>query len=68
MSGLGPTQLIQTGAVPWVFNLHVDPQEHKIGNNYQYDLVFEPALPEVKRHLATFKKYPMKELGLNVGR
>lgn len=68
MAGLTATTVVQTGGIPWAFNLNVDPQEQKIGNNYQYDLVYEPLLFEVKRHQGTFKKYPMKDLGLSYAR
>ena len=56
------------GTTSCTFSLNVDPREWKIGNNYQCDIVFESALPEVKRHLATFKKYLMMGLSLKVGR
>jgi arylsulfatase len=67
MTGVGGAYVVQTGQVPWVFNLHVDPQEQKIGTNYHYDMVFEPGLEESNRHLATFQRWPMKDLGLTAG-
>jgi hypothetical protein len=45
----------------------VDPQEQKIATNYFNDMMFEPGVEESKRHLATFKKWPMKDLGLTAG-
>ena len=68
MSGSGAAMVVQSGTSPWTFNLNVDPQEQKIGANYQYELVFDAANGEVQRHLATFKKYPFKDLGLGVGK
>jgi arylsulfatase len=68
MTGVGGAQVVQTGTTPWVFNLHIDPQEQKIGTNFHYDFAFEPGVEESKRHLATFKKYPMKDLGLTAGK
>jgi len=68
MTGVGGAYILQTGQTPWVFNLNVDPQEQKIGTNYHYDMMFEPGVEESKRHLATFKKWPMKDLGLTAGK
>ncbi|HMR29377.1 MAG TPA: arylsulfatase [Geminicoccaceae bacterium] len=68
MTGVGGAQVIQTGTTPWAFNLYVDPQEQKIGTNYHYDFAFEPGVAESSRHLATFAKYPRKNLGLTAGR
>lgn len=68
MTGVGGAQIVQTGLTPWVFNLHVDPQEQKIGTNFHYDFAFEPGVEESRRHLATFRKYPMKDLGLTAGK
>lgn len=67
MTGVGGAYVLQTGQTPWVFNLHVDPQEQKIGTNYHYDMMFEPGVEESKRHLATFERWPMKDLGLTAG-
>lgn len=68
MTGVGGAMVVQTGTTPWAFNLHVDPQEQKIGTNFHYDFAFEPGVEASKRHLATFKKYPMKDLGLTAGK
>ena len=68
MTSVGGAMVVQSGSAPWTFNLNVDPQEQKIGTNYQYELVFDAANGEVQRHLATFKKYPAKNLGLGVGK
>jgi arylsulfatase len=68
MTGVGGAYYVQTGQVPWIFNLHVDPQEQKIGLNSYYDFALEPAAAESRRHLDTFKKYPMKDLGLTAGK
>lgn len=68
MTGVGGAYILQTGQTPWVYNLNVDPQEQKIGTNYHYDMMFEPGVEESKRHLATFKKWPMKDLGLTAGK
>lgn len=67
MTGVGGAYILQTGQTPWVFNLNVDPQEQKIGTNYHYDMMFEPGVEESKRHLATFQRWPMKDLGLTAG-
>lgn len=68
MTGVGGAYILQTGQTPWVFNLHVDPREEKISTNYHNDMMFEPGVEESKRHLATFKKWPMKDLGLTAGK
>lgn len=53
-------------SVPWVYNLYTDPKE-QISSGHRY---FEWGLPQVNRmigtHLATFAKYPAKDIGLGV--
>ena len=60
--------LVTTGTSPWVFNLYVDPKEQQ-SSGHRF---FEWGMPRVagfaKSHLATYSKYPMKDLGLDVPR
>lgn len=52
------------GMSPWVYNLYVDPKE-QISTGHRY---FEWGIPGmmslITAHLATYKKYPMKDIGL----
>ncbi|NIG52984.1 arylsulfatase [Chitinophaga sp. Cy-1792] len=53
------------GMSPWVYNLYVDPKE-QLSTGHRY---FEWGIPGVmsliSAHLATYKKYPMKDIGLS---
>jgi len=53
-----------TGMSPWVYNLYSDPKE-QISSGHRY---FEWGLPGMLglagAHLATYQKYPMKDIGL----
>jgi len=60
--------LVTTGTAPWVYNLYVDPKEQQsTGHRF-----FEWGLPRIvgfaKAHEATYIRYPMKDLGLEVPR
>ncbi|GGF39790.1 arylsulfatase [Echinicola rosea] len=54
----------QTGMAPWVYNLYVSPKE-QVSTGHRY---FEWGLPVmlgyIRDHLATYQKYPMKDIGL----
>ncbi|MFZ0255193.1 MAG: hypothetical protein WAN46_06040 [Gammaproteobacteria bacterium] len=53
-------------SVPWVFNLYIDPKEqHPVGHRRNAWMATLGA--EAKAHLATFKKYPPKDVGLGLG-
>jgi len=60
------SSLLTTGSAPWVYNLYSDPRE-QVSSGHRY---FEWGLPRVvgfaKAHAATYDKYPMKRLGLEV--
>jgi arylsulfatase len=52
------------GMSPWVYDLYVDPKE-QLSTGHRY---FEWGIPGVTSlitaHLATYQKYPMKDIGL----
>ncbi|HEY4286606.1 MAG TPA: sulfatase-like hydrolase/transferase [Puia sp.] len=52
------------GMSPWVYNLYVDPKE-QLSSGHRY---FEWGIPGlmglISAHLATYQKYPMKDIGL----
>lgn len=51
------------GLAPWLFNLYIDPKEEMtVGHRMNPWLAALGA--EAKAHGATFKKYPMKDIGL----
>ncbi len=60
------SSLLPTGSTPWVFNLYMDPKE-QVSTGHRF---FEWGLPRVVglagAHLATFRSYPMKSIGLEV--
>ncbi|MBC2688826.1 arylsulfatase [Pseudomonas kielensis] len=63
-ANLDESLVSSTGMSPWVYNLYVDPKE-QVSTGHRN---FEWGLPRVVgiagRHLATFQKYPAKDLGL----
>lgn len=52
------------GMSPWVYNLYVDPKE-QLSSGHRY---FEWGIPGmmglISAHMATYQKYPMKDIGL----
>jgi arylsulfatase A-like enzyme len=52
------------GGAPWMFNLYIDPKERRaVGHAMS---AWQAVLPsEFKFHAATFKKFPMKNIGLS---
>jgi arylsulfatase len=54
------------GGAPWLFNLYIDPKERRaVGHAMS---AWQAVLPsEFKVHAATFKKFPMKNIGLGSG-
>lgn len=64
MKNLDQSTIQGVGMSPWVYNLYVDPKE-QLSTGHRY---FEWGLPGmlglISAHLATYKKYPMKDIGL----
>ena len=55
--------LQDVGTAPWLFNLYIDPKEQlAVGHRRNAWLASMGA--EAKAHLATFRKYPPKQVGL----
>lgn len=61
---LDQSTLLNVGMSPWVYNLYNDPKE-MVSTGHRF---FEWGLPVVLKttadHLATYKKFPMKDIGL----
>ncbi|MCY1403744.1 choline-sulfatase [compost metagenome] len=53
-----------TGMSPWVYNLYVDPKEQTSTGHRNFEWGLPRILSQAGRHLATFQKYPPKDLGL----
>lgn len=53
----------QVGLAPWLFNLYIDPKE-RMPVGHRLNAWTAVIAAEAKGHAATFKKYPMKEIGL----
>jgi arylsulfatase A-like enzyme len=57
---------MSTVAAPWMFNLYIDPkEEYPVGHRLNSWLAAMGA--ELKFHVATFKKFPPKDVGLGKG-
>ncbi|MEN9569036.1 MAG: hypothetical protein RL172_267 [Bacteroidota bacterium] len=56
--------LSKPGGAPWLFNLYIDPKERRaVGHAMS---AWQATLPaEFKGHAASFKKFPMKSVGLD---
>lgn len=58
------TTVSDVGLAPWLFNLYIDPKEqYPVGHRMNAWLASMSA--ELKGHVATFKKYPPKDIGLS---
>lgn len=61
--GIDMTTISEVGLAPWLFNLYIDPkEEYPVGHRMNAFLASMAA--EMKGHVATFKKYPAKDIGL----
>ena len=60
--------LVPTGTTPWVFNLYTDPNEQRSSGHRYFEWRLPRVLGLIKAHAATYAKYPMKNLGLDVPR
>jgi arylsulfatase A-like enzyme len=60
--------LVSTGTAPWVYNLYMDPKEQRSSGHRFFEWGLPRILGFAKAHLMTYKKYPMKNLGLDVPR
>ena len=63
-SNIDESMLISTGMSPWVYNLYLDPKEMKSVGHRTFEWGLPNILQLVNRHMASYRKYPMKELGL----
>lgn len=54
----------QVGLAPWLFNLYIDPKE-RMPVGHRMNAWTAVIAAEAKGHLATFKKYQMKNIGLD---
>jgi arylsulfatase len=55
--------LQDVGTAPWLFNLYIDPKE-QLPVGHRRNAWLASIAAEAKAHLATFKKYPPKKVGL----
>jgi arylsulfatase A-like enzyme len=60
--------LVPTGATPWVFNLYADPKEQRSSGHRYFEWGLPRVLGFIKAHAATYRDYPLKDLGLDVPR
>jgi arylsulfatase A-like enzyme len=57
--------LSSVGTAPWVYNLNVDPKEMGSEGHRYFEWGMPAAVNFYKRHIATMKKYPNTDLGLD---
>lgn len=59
------TVMSAANPAPWAYNLYIDPKE-QIPSHHGFEWGYPRALNLVRYHMSTFKKYPVKDIGLNV--
>ncbi|MFL9485127.1 arylsulfatase [Chitinophagaceae bacterium LWZ2-11] len=52
------------GMSPWVYNLYVDPKEQLSSGHRFFEWGIPGMMGLISAHLATYQKYPMKDIGL----
>ncbi|HCP54890.1 MAG: arylsulfatase [Pseudomonadaceae bacterium] len=52
------------GMSPWVYNLYMDPKEQSSQGHSRFEWGLPQVMARAGRHLATFEKYPRKDIGL----
>jgi arylsulfatase len=58
--------LVDMGLAPWVFNLYNDPKEQRSSGHRYFEWGMPYANYLLGKHLGTFRKYPVKDLGLGI--
>lgn len=68
MRNLDESVLTSTGDWPWVYNLYMDPKEQRSTGHRYFEWGLAATQPMLVDHLATYLKYPRKDVGLDVPR
>lgn len=63
-SNIDESTLVSTGLSPWVYNLYLDPKEQKSVGHRTFEWGLPRIIGLVGGHMTTYRKYPMKDLGL----
>lgn len=63
-SNIDESTLVSTGLSPWVYNLYLDPKEQKSVGHRTFEWGLPRILALVGGHMASYRTYPMKDLGL----
>lgn len=66
-SNISMSTFVPVGVSPWVFDIYRDPKERLTRSNSDYEWAYGPVLAMQAAHMATFKKYPKKDIGLGIG-
>jgi arylsulfatase A-like enzyme len=66
-SNISMSTFVPVGVSPWVFDLYRDPKERLTRSNGDYEWAYGPVLQVFAAHMATFVKYPKKDIGLGIG-
>lgn len=64
MKNLDESVLTSTGDWPWVYNLYMDPKEQRSTGHRYFEWGLAAVKPMLEGHVATYAKYPRKNLGL----
>lgn len=68
MKNLDESVLTSTGDWPWVYNLYMDPKEQRSTGHRFFEWGLAAIKPMLESHVATYAKYPRKNLGLGTPR
>lgn len=63
-SNIDESVLVSAGLSPWVYNLYLDPKEQKSVGHRTFEWGLPRVVGLVGKHMETYRKYPMKDLGL----
>jgi arylsulfatase len=66
-SNISMSTFVPVGVSPWVFDLYRDPKERVTHSNGDYEWAYGPLLQMYAAHMATWAKYPAKDIGLGIG-
>lgn len=61
---LDESAISETGMSPWVYNLYMDPKEQASNGHLRFEWGLPQIVARVGRHMATFERYPRKDIGL----
>jgi arylsulfatase len=66
-ANISMSTFVPVGVAPWIVDIYRDPKERITRSNGDYEWLYGPVLQLQGAHVATFVKYPKKDIGLGIG-